>query len=60
MQVNIYTREKVYMINMVKGYLPCFPFTAAQNLLPYSLESSRAMKRLNNNDQKQVIQTIKK
>jgi hypothetical protein len=45
---------------MVKGYLPCFPFAAAQSLLPYSLESSRAMKRLNNNDRKQVIQTIKK
>jgi hypothetical protein len=45
---------------MVKGHLPCFLFHATQGLLPCSLKSSRTMKRLNNNDRKQVIQIINK
>jgi hypothetical protein len=40
------------MMNMVKGHLPCFPLAAAQGLLSCSLESSRTMKCLNNDDQK--------
>jgi hypothetical protein len=40
---------------MVKGYLRCFLLAAAQSLVPCSLESSSTMKRLNDNDGKQVI-----
>jgi hypothetical protein len=35
---------------MVKGHLPCFPFAAAQGLVPCSLESSRSTKHLNDDD----------
>jgi hypothetical protein len=38
------------MINMVNGHLPCFPLAAARGLVPCSLESSRSMKRLNDDD----------
>jgi hypothetical protein len=38
------------MLKMVKEHLPCFPLAAAQSLVPCSLESSRTMKRLNNDD----------
>jgi hypothetical protein len=56
------TREKkrAHRINVVKGHLPCFPLVTSQSIHPCSLESSRTTKRLNNNDQKKVIQTINK
>jgi hypothetical protein len=45
---------------MVKEDLPCFLLSAAQSLVPCSLESSRATKRLNNIDRKQAIHVINK
>jgi hypothetical protein len=45
---------------MVKGDLPCFPLATAQGLLACSLESSRSMNHLNNNDQKKARQEINK